>query len=196
MFVTVKNAYGAISEVPAPSNRVKAKRGIMPITRLREGTQIESTDGAYVTVEYAFRADLQLQAVGLEAIKIAKGAFGPDLPQHDTIVSKETRLFLSSPLIAGLVGHSGGLFPAGHLTIFQGVDPLPADDHVVVHHIMAATVCLINTNGLWVECYRPSQTNVPIRDALTHKELFRVFDTVPTENFDAAPPATALTARG
>lgn len=61
---------------------------------------------------------------------------------------------------------------------------------------MAATVCLINTNGLWVECYRPSQTNVPVRDALTHKELFRVFETVPMEDYDILPPVPAIRARG
>lgn len=195
MFVTIKNAQGTIPEVPPPDNRVQTDRGTTPITRLREGMLIETKDHGLEAITHIFQADVHLKSACLGAIKIKKHAFGPHVPHHDTIVSKETRLFLSSPMIASLLGQSEGLFPAGHLTIFEGVEPVQPNSHTKIHHILTQKASLVRSNGLWIECYRPAQSGVSTLDELTHQELFSIFDTVPMEHSNLVPPAIVIEPR-
>lgn len=180
MFITLKNSQGTVQEVPPPQNQVMTDQGFVPVTRIRNGMAVRTQAHGLQLVNNVLLADVEVGR-DVTAIVIAKDAFGPSLPERDTILSKETRVFLKSPLIYTLTGHSQSMVPAGHLTIFEGVEQLSKRTHAVALHLLTKEPSLIDANGLWVECFRPTSFKTAPIDELTHCELTSIFGALPVE---------------
>ncbi len=84
-------------------------------------------------------------------VQIAPGALGPGLPFAPLSVSRQHRIYVTSPVAQRMFGEPGGLVAAHRLVGFRGVSLGQVGHKVEYGHIMCRRHELIRANGLLAE---------------------------------------------
>ncbi|MFQ6551387.1 Hint domain-containing protein [Aestuariibius insulae] len=126
----------AIEELQPGDLLMTRDRGAQPIRWIWSGTHLSEAIAANPA---------------LNAIRIARGALGPNVPSRDIRLSRHHRILLSSKIAARVFGLRDVLVPAKDLLAVPGVDVAPIDGPITYYHILMERHEVLLANGLAAE---------------------------------------------
>ncbi len=129
--------------------------GPCAIESLRPGDLLTTRDRGSEPIRWIWSGTHEPEAIAanpaLNAIRIAKGALGPNVPSRDIRVSRHHRILLSSRIAARVFGLSEVLVPAKDLLAIPGVEIAQIDGPLTYYHILMSRHEVLFANGLAAE---------------------------------------------
>lgn len=162
---------------------VTTRRGEIPVEQVRAGDMLRTLDNGWQKVVWAGGRVLtpaQLQELPDYApIRIAAGAFGPDAPRRDVMVSPQHRVLVRHAHAELLFGEAEVLVAAKHLLGRPGISR--CDNSAPVHyvHLLCEGHEVLQTEGIWSESFQPGDMTSVAWDKEQRQELWALFPQLP-----------------
>jgi hypothetical protein len=151
------------------------------VEAIRIGDRVLTRDRGFQPIRWVGRRQLtepeMADAPHLAAVRIAKGALGPDMPTRDMHLSPQHRLLVQGPRTKLLFGDTEVLVPALHLVGYPGISRADtvSTDYI---HIMCDHHEVIWSDGIWTESFQPGDQTLAGLDAAQRYELEEIFPTL------------------
>jgi hypothetical protein len=162
-----------------PGTRIATPRGEVAVEQLREGDRVFTRDNGIQEIRWIARRDLaraELSALPeLRPVLVQANAFGPNLPEHDLLVSPSHRMLLSGDRAQLLFEESEVLASAKHLTHLEGIDRVSSVGGVSYIHMMFDRHEVILSNGAWTESFQPGDYSLKGLKSDQRTEIFNLF---------------------
>ena len=129
----------------------------------------------------------QIAAPGLRPIRIAAGAFGPQVPSREVIVSPQHRVLIDTAQAEMLFGEPEVLVAALHLVDDASVTQPYLSDTVYVHLLFDRHE-VVQTSGLWSESFQPAMRTLAGMDLAQRDEIAALFPALSPRTYPAARP--------
>ena len=175
---------------------IATERGEVMIETLKLGDRVLTVDHGLQAIRWIGPRSLTpsdlARAPHLTPIRIAAGAFAPDLPHQDLTVSPQHRCLVRSKIAARIAGEAEVLIAAKHLLGTPGVSVLPADMPVTYVHILFDRHELVWSNGAVTESLYLGEQAMQSVDTAARDEILALFPALA----DHRPPAARPFLRG
>lgn len=149
---------------------IATPRGERRAQDLRLGDKVLTRDNGIQTITWAGHKTMTMRNIAvtddMRPIRISKGAFGPNCPERDMIVSPNHRILIGTG--------SEVLAAAKDLIHLPGISALRSD-MVTYIHFMCAQHEIVFSDGLWTETFQPNDHALHGIDAAQRAELFALF---------------------
>ncbi|MFD1341817.1 Ig-like domain-containing protein [Litorisediminicola beolgyonensis] len=141
-----------------PGTLIATPQGERLIEDLREGDRIITRDNGIQEIRWVGRKDLTGHELArkphMRPILIQKGSLGPNLPEHDMLVSPNHRVLVNNDKTALYFEEREVLAAAKHLTGLDGVDEVGSLGVSYIHFMFDHHEVVLS-NGAWTESFQP-----------------------------------------
>jgi VCBS repeat-containing protein len=162
-----------------PGTMITTPVGPLPVEDLRKGDLVVTRDHGLQAIRWigeTYIPGARLQAMQhLRPIRVARHAFGPDIPNRDTWFSRQHRILLDDLKTRLLFGQDEVLAPAGFLTDDPNIGMDTETTEVRYFHILFDRHEVIFSNGLQSESFHPGETSLNGFDDAVRQEVFELF---------------------
>lgn len=163
----------------AAGTKIETLRGTVPIEALRVGDRVtRAPQGDAVLRQILSRhvpaAELAARP-NLRPIRISAGAFGPDMPQRDLLVSPQHRMLLSSKIVQRVCGAPQALVAATRLTDLPGIERDISVPSVTYFHLVFDAHEVIYAEGAPSESFYPGPVAIAALSPAARAEFTALF---------------------
>lgn len=156
---------------------IATPKGERPIMELSAGDRVITRDNGIqmirrVTVRSLDAHELT-RADYLRPILIRGGALDGERPERDALVSPNQRILTAGESTAFYAEDGEVLVAAKHLTGMEGADQVDASQLSYVH-LMFDRSEVVLANGVWSECFNPSDEAQPGQGNAQRTELYEI----------------------
>jgi hypothetical protein len=141
-----------------PATLIATPRSEVAVGQLRGGDRVITRDNGLQVIRWVGLHDLPARACithpHLAPVRIAKGAFGNDLPERAMVVSPNQRILVAADKTALYFEDTEVLVAAKHLTGLAGVGRMAQGPVTYLHFAFGAHETLL-TDGVWSESFQP-----------------------------------------
>ncbi|MBV0912928.1 Hint domain-containing protein [Anianabacter salinae] len=195
--ITGGTGYGSFVPCFTPGTRVTTITGEKPIEDIVAGDRVLTRDNGFQVVRWAGRRAVTARELAtsprLRPVRIARGAFGENVPSRDMHLSPQHRVLLTDRR-CGVYFEEGEMFaPADFLCgVTRGVarDEVPEVTYV---HILFDRHEIVLSDGMWSESFHPGTYSVGAMGAAQRAEILALFPQLcggqEREAFGAARPS-------
>lgn len=168
-----------------PGTLIETDRGAVAVESIRVGDRVLTRDSGYRPVRWVGRRDLGKDELfhmqDLVPIRISQGAFGPDMPSRDMLVSPRHRILMTGRRAELISGETESLASALHLVGMAGIKRARDVVDVSYVHIMFDQHEIVRSDGLWTESFQPGATTLDGMQDAQRDEIYRLFPELATE---------------
>ncbi|MFD2175325.1 Hint domain-containing protein [Rhodobacter lacus] len=185
-----ENIEVAIYDVPCftPGTLIETKRGRVAVEDLGPGDKLLTRDNGYQKIRWIGRRDLSAADLAahpqLQPVRIARGALGEGLPEHDILVSPQHRMLISGIRAELFFGEAEVLAAALHMVGQPGIERVAVQE-ISYLHLMCDAHEIIRAEGAWTESFQPGDRTLGGLDQAQRRELLTLFPDL------AGPPRKA-----
>ncbi|MEM9678420.1 MAG: Hint domain-containing protein, partial [Pseudomonadota bacterium] len=162
-----------------PGTFVESRQGPVRVERLRPGDEVWTLDHGWQALSWVGHCDVSADLLAanpqLTPVRIARGAFGPNQPNRDMLVSPQHRILVRHPAAELVTGEEETLVAALHLVGMPGVSRAADADWVTYIHLQCAAHEVLSTDGLLTESYNPGAETAGAFNATAQAELYALF---------------------
>lgn len=178
-----------------PGTLIETDRGPVPSEAIRVGDRVLTRDSGYRSVRWCGRRDLSAAELAaspaLRPVVIRRGAFGPDQPAQDMLVSPQHRLLLTGARAHLIAGETEVLAAALHLCGGSGISRAPAGSVSYVHFLFDQHE-IVRSDGIWSESFQPGAATLGGLESAQRTEILTLFPELATEQGLGAYSAARL----
>ena len=168
-----------------PGTTIATPMGERLVEDLREGDRVITRDNGLQEIRWIGRKELtghQLaRAPHLRPVLIQAGSLGPNLPEHDILVSPQHRMLINNDRSALYFEEREVLAAAKHLTDLDGVDEVGALGVTYIHFMFDQHEVVLS-NGVWSESFQPGDQTMDGMGDAQRAEIFELFPELKTED--------------
>lgn len=174
-------AEAQINHLPAfgPATMVMTTQGEVPVEWLATGHRVITRDHGAQPILWLGRVRVRgsdlIRAPLLGPLEIAKGALGPERPNHPLLLSRAHRVLVEGPLVELNLGTGEALAQIDDLADGDFVRE-PARRGLLYTQILLPHHALVQANGIWVESLHLDRTALVLLDHVLPRRL--LMDTV------------------
>lgn len=198
-----KQSQTASTDVPyqdiacfAAGTLIETPEGPKLVETIRVGDLVLTEDNGPLPVRWIGAAHLSAKDLAqnpkLLPIRIAAGAFGPDLPKHDLILSPQHRILLTGWRVELFFGDIEVLVAIKQLLTWPGVSVVSDCDDVSYYHLMFDQHEIVHANGMPAESFYLGDQ---IRDGMDQAQVEEILTLFP-ELAARAPVSARRFAKG
>lgn len=141
-----------------PGTMIATPQGERPIEDLKPGDRVITRDNGIQEICWAGSRGVKGAELDtnpkLKPVRIAKGALGGGLPEHDMWLSPNHRVLVANDRTALYFEENEVLVAAKHLTALEGID-IMSPRWATYIHVMFEQHEVILSNGSWTESFQP-----------------------------------------
>ncbi len=175
---------------------IETPSGLRDVAELCAGDLVRTRDHGVQPIRWAgarLVTESELWAMpDLRPIRVSAGALGPDLPEHDLIVSPQHRLVVGGWRTQLLFGAEDVLVPAKALINDDTIQPMATCEGVSYHHILLPMHALVRANGHWAETLLAGPVARGVMPPEQLAETLRLFPDLHLTAATAALPALSV----
>ncbi|MDA7429849.1 Hint domain-containing protein [Primorskyibacter aestuariivivens] len=168
-----------------PGTTIATPMGERLVEDLREGDRVITRDNGLQEIRWIGRKELtghQLaRAPHLRPVLIQAGSLGPNLPEHDILVSPQHRMLINNDRSALYFEEREVLAAAKHLTDLDGVDEVGTLGVTYIHFMFDQHEVVLS-NGVWSESFQPGDQTMDGMGDAQRAEIFELFPELKTED--------------
>ncbi|WP_193222004.1 Hint domain-containing protein [Amylibacter sp. SFDW26] len=172
-------------------SKILTARGLTNVEELEVGDHILTRDNGLQEIRWIGSSNIPssrlAENIKLRPIKIAKDAFGTNMPEQDLFISRQHRVFLQSWHAELMFNSSDILIPAHVLVNDTTITVDHSGNSVTYYHIAFDQHEIIFSNGLPTESFHPCAATVADMKPEAREELLELFPQMVEEK--AAYPA-------
>ena len=158
---------------------IDTKSGQKAIEGLELGDRIRCESGGYAEIQMIPHRYISSKELSenpkLKPIKITAGALGCGLPIHDTWVSRQHRMYVSSPVCKRMFGRDAVLVAAIRLTDLPGIYVVEDMEDVTYWHLVLSQHEVIFANSAPSESFLAGENAIEALSREAQKEISIIF---------------------
>jgi hypothetical protein len=166
-----------------PGTRIATPIGERLVEELKVGDRIITRDNGIQEIRWIGNKKLTghelARAPHLRPILIQAGSLGPNLPEHDMLVSPNHRVLVSNDKTALYFEEREVLAAAKHLTGMKGIDEVGTLGVNYIHFMFDQHEVVLS-NGAWTESFQPGQQTLDGIGNAQRTELLELFPELST----------------
>jgi hypothetical protein len=196
------SAFVSFTTVPAcylPGSLVATPHGERAIETLKAGDWVLTRDAGPQVIRWVGLRDVDLLAdtggLQMHPVRIRAGAFGPDFPSRDLLVSPRHRILVKSVSAELMLGQREVLVAAAHLVNGASVAVDTSPSRVRYHHLLLDDHHVLKVNGLEAESLYAGRMALEGFTAAARESLFGQFPDLREGGAALGPPARYVARR-
>ncbi len=159
-------------------SRIATAEGPVAIETLRVGDRVLTRDNGYRPIRWIggreFGAGALADFPELRPVRIARGAFGADVPSADLMVSPQHRMLLAGAQAAGH-GDETEILAAATDLVTLGLASVEEVRSVTYYHVMFDAHEIVWANGCWSESFLPEAAALDGLHDAQLREILTIF---------------------
>jgi len=167
--------------------KIETPAGPIPVEALSEGNLVSTRDNGAQPIRWLGRSE-HTAGGGSVPVRIAKGALGDGLPEHDITVSQQHRMMINSKIVERLTGETEIFVPAKKLLDLPGVSLADDMETVTYFHVLLDRHEVIYAEGAPTESFRTGPQALEVMGIETLCEIETIFPGVIEDALDPARP--------
>lgn len=164
-------------------SRLATPAGPTPVEALRVGDRVLTRDNGYRPIRWiggrAFDAATLADFPELQPVRVARGAFGADVPSADLLVSPQHRMLLAGG-DAARHGEETEILAAAIDLVTLGLAAVEPAREVTYYHIMFDAHEIVWANGCWSESFLPEAAALDGLHDAQLREILTIFPELAT----------------
>ncbi|MGR3502834.1 Hint domain-containing protein [Pseudaestuariivita sp.] len=168
-----------------PGTVIATPLGERLVEDLREGDRIITRDNGLQEIRWMGRRDLTGHELArdphLRPILVQAGSLGPNMPEHDIVVSPNHRMLVANDKTALFFEETEVLVAAKHLTGLDGVDEVDTLGVSYIHFMFDRHEVVLS-NGVWTESFQPGDYTLKGMGNAQRNEIFELFPELETQD--------------
>ncbi|MGX9354280.1 Ig-like domain-containing protein [Roseobacteraceae bacterium S113] len=166
-----------------PGTTIATPTGQRLVEELQVGDRVITRDNGLQEIRWIGQKELtghQLaRAPHLKPVLIQAGTLGPNLPEHDMLVSPNHRILVNNDKTSLYFEEREVLAAAKHLTGLEGVDEVGTLGVTYVHFMFDQHEVVLS-NGAWTESFQPGDYTMSGMGNAQRNEIFELFPELKT----------------
>lgn len=152
---TVDPPYSSLVPCFTSGTLIETARGARPVEYLARGEMVQTADNGLRPIRWIGARHLGAMALSampnLRPVRIAAGALGAGMPEHDLIVSPQHRVLVRSAIARRMFGAPEVLVAAKQLMALDGIETASDLKEVTYHHFLFDRHEIVFSNGAATE---------------------------------------------
>lgn len=163
---------------------IETENGPLAVENIEIGTKVRNEKGKLVEVKWIGKRHVTAQDLSenekLLPVRIQTNALGNGLPSRDLFVSRQHRIFVTSPTVSEVLPYPETLIPAVKLVGLPGISIATDTKSVTYFHLMFEQHELIWAEGALAESFFPGPQSLKTLTAAAKAELMLIFPEIAT----------------